>query len=51
MSDISDNSYYVDLVASMEGLAVQGGMVEMQVELKVPKKIIHAYQEQNVDQR
>ena len=51
LSEISNNSYYEDLIASMEGLSVERGMIEMKVELKVPKKIKHAYQEQNFDQR
>ena len=52
MSDSgSDDSYYEDLVASMEGMAIQRGIIEMKVELKVSTKIKHAYQEQNLEQR
>ena len=51
LSELSNDSYYEDLIAGIEGLAMQRGMIEMKVELKVPTKIKHAYQEQNFDQR
>ena len=51
LSEISNDSYYEDLIAGIEGLTMQRGMIEMKVELKVPTKIKHAYQEQNFDQR
>ena len=51
LSEISNDRYYEDLVAGIEGLTMQRGMIEVKVELKVPTKIKHAYQEQNCDQR
>ena len=51
LSEINNDSYYEDLIAGIEGLTMQRGMIEMKVELKVPAKIKHAYQEQNFDQR
>ena len=51
LSEFSNDSYYEDLIAGIEGLTMQRGMIEMKVELKVPTKIKYAYQEQNFDQR
>ena len=55
VSEISDFCCYEDLILGMEDLVVERtiveGMIEMKFELKVPKKIKHAYQEQNSDQR
>lgn len=51
LSETSNDSYFEDLIAGIEGLAMQRGMIEMKAELKVPTKIKQAYQEQNSDQR
>ena len=51
LSEISNDSYYEDLVAGIEGLTMQRGMIEMKVEFKVTTRIKHAYQAQNFEQR